>query len=449
MTVRRGFTLIELLVVLGILVLLGAIGAAAFASSGRTNRFAGAEQLVTATLRQARYTARATGQAVLIYIDQDLGTISGISRYPLWQTTCETTLEPFRTGDPLETFHAAFGRTGGAFTRPPGTPNSTAGAFTFFDPAGTGDLRNRARQLTPNSSGSTTGFQLTCAARLPKLNGGAEWMPLVAIDGATGTAIPASDGGGTACYAGLLMHRRQMPMYGSTTPPTFSTSPNLDRPCWDLVGWVVAGGTVEAISSVDDAVDPGTPGPARTNDPDKAARRIGYAGGTWEEVSLLLSGQVLELYRDGLLVAHRQLTTPPRVDGNGQVHRLVLGSLSLASGLAGRLGTATASDLHLPPEAAIDDVSVVRLGSDQPRTLPNGIVPWQTYEVLVRPDGRLSSLPVAGAAALPPGFPASTAPVRLVFTGTQNERDDYVIIDLGADTGAIRSSQIKLGQTAP
>lgn len=449
MTVRRGFTLIELLVVLGILVLLGSIGAAAFASSGRTSRFAGAEQLITASLRQARYTARATGQAVLIYIDKDSGTISGISRYPLWQTTCETTLEPFRSGDPLETFHAAFGRTGGAFNRPVGTPATTAGAYTFFDPAGAGDLRNRARQLTPNRSGTTTGFQLTCAARLPMLNGAAQWMPLVAIDGGAGTAIPASDGGGTASYAGLLMHRREMPMYGSATPPTFSTAPNLNRPCWDLVGWIVVGGLVEAISSVDHAIDPGTIGPALTNDPDKAARRIGYAGGTWEEVSLLLSGQVLELYRDGLLVAQRTLTAPPRVDGHGQVHRLVLGSLSLASGLAGRLGTATASDLHLPPEGSIDDVSLVRLGSDQPRNLPNGIVPWQTYQLLVRPDGRLSSLPVAGVTALPAGLPAQAAPVRLVFTGTQNERDDYAIIDLGADTGAIRSSQITLGKTAP
>ena len=466
LSARRGFSLVELLVVLGILVTLGAIGAGAFISSGRGNRLAGTEQLITSALRQARYTARATGQAVLIYIDKDLATISGVSRYPVWQTSCEDTAEPFRTADPLnlnptatppDSFLVRTGRSGSGFGRPQAADANKAAAYTFFDASGTGDVRNRARQITPNKTGPTTGFQLTCAAYLPSLSaGGAAWYPLVCVDGAAGDAIPASD----SAYAGLVMRRRDMPMYGTgEAQPTSNTSglptpapaplPATVRPCYDLVGWITVGGTPISISSVEDAVDITNGVAVLVNNSDKAARRIGYAGNDWEEVSFVLSGTSLELYRGGLQVAKKTITSAPRVDGTDLPHRLVLGSLEVGSGLAGTLINALpASAQHLPTGAWLDDAALVRLGRDQSRQLPNGVTPYSTYAVLVRPDGRMSEVS-GGAQVEPTGLanPTSGA-LRLIFSGVQNERDDYAVIEMSGSTGTVETSLLKLTRTA-
>jgi prepilin-type N-terminal cleavage/methylation domain-containing protein len=470
---RAGFSLVELLVVLGILVTLAAIGAGAFISSGRGNRLAGTEQLITSALRQARYTARATGQAVLIYIDKDLATVSGVSRYPVWQTSCETTTEPFRPGDPLNldptgsspdsTYVVPIGRSGSGFGRLSTASPGKAAAYTFFDPAGTGDLRNRARQITPNASGPTTGFQVTCAANVPSLStnqsaAAQEWYPLVCVDGLSGDAVPSSD----ACYVGLALRRREMPIYsgsgsdsaptaftGTPTPPATQPDPlpALTRPCYDLVGWICVGGVVTVISSVDDAVEPGTT--TLTTNPDKAARRIGYAGGAWEEESLLLSGTTLELYRQGLQVAKKDLGSAPRIDGHGNPHRLVLGSLSIDANLAAKVTSGNpVPGIHLPTGAVLDDIAFVRLGTDQPRQLPNGVQPAQTYALIVRPDGRVSDAS-GSTASLGVGAPPTAGAVRLIFTGVQNERDDATVIDLSGSTGAVEASVLSLTRTTP
>ena len=449
---RRGFSLVELIVVLGILILLAAIGAGAFVSSGRGNRLSGTEQLVTAALRQARYTARATGQAVLIYVDKDKATIGGVSRFPIWQTPCEPSLPPFRTGDALESYLVPYGRSGRGLGRTLTAAATAAAAYTFFDPAGTGDLRNRSLQITPNKTGATTGFQLTCAVRAPELTTTPQTLvPIVCVDGETGDVIPTSDGTPTSAYAGLLLYRRDMPMFGhGETPP----SPALNvaftppkRACWDLVGWIRTESGIEIITNVTDAIDPSTLLPL--DDVDKAARRIGYAGGVWEEVSLMQSDTWLELYRAGILVARRELAAAPRIAGSGQPHRLVMGSLSLAAGVAGALDLPPAPQLHIPVDAAaIDDVSLVRLGTDQAQQLPNGVVPYRAYAMIVRPDGRMSSIAMGGPSD-PPGLPDITpGSIRWLFSGTQNERDDVAVIDLSPSTGAVVASTLSLQRMA-
>jgi hypothetical protein len=231
---------------------------------------------------------------------------------------------------------------------------------------------------------------------------------------------------------------------------------SLARPVYDLVGWIVAGGTVIAVSQVNDAWEASTN--AALNDPDKAARRIADDGGTWQEVSVVFTGTSLELYRQGVAVARANVpVASQRIDGQGQVHRMSIGTAQLGA----NLGTALAlrrpgtpgpqlndSATALPEKGIIDDLQLVRLGADQPQSLPNGVQARANYRLLIRPDGRLLDLTAA-----PPTGPQANAAipggVRWLFSGVSTEVEDYAAIDLNPVTGAVTSSRLTLSRSAP
>ena len=466
---RAAFTMIELLVVLGILIILATISVTAFAGSGTVNRLVGTEQLLTSALRQARYTARASGQAVILYVDAADRSVSGVSRLPIWQGACEELRPPFAAGelDPVK-FRSGAGRSGSGFFRKPladgGPADNEAGAIVLFDPTSSDSLlRDRRRQLSRSTTKQTEGFQLTCSVYAPSLSQpGPEWLPLVAIDGDTGAMIPDLD----QAYVGLLLRRRMMPMFvGSEvdpkknpTPPAgyTPTLPSRDRPCYDLIGWVRTDAGIHTVASIMDAVDPGTTSATGQNDlgQAKAARRIGYAGDAWEEVALVSTGAALELMRNGQLVARLELAAPVIV-GAGATHRITLGSGTVGSALAASLGLpappsyGTDADKHINGKTRLDDVSLMRLGVDQQRQLPNGVVPLQTYRMVVRPDGRLQDQSPT-ALTDPTGLPALTSGGRRwIFSGVFAEAQDYATVDIDSTTGAISLSQLTLSRNAP
>lgn len=441
---QQAFTLIELLVVLGILVLLSTIGVAAFIGSGKINRLAATEQLISSQIRQARYTARATGQAVLIYLDKNARTISGVSRIPVWQGSCEApyaspvaaaTIDdqpPFDQTNNLDRakFHIATGRSGTGIGRQSGIamPSDVA-AVTLFDPASaTGTSRNR--QITRSSTKPTEGFALSCAVRPVRVEAVATTQPLLVIGPDDVTTHPDT----TKSFAGILLKATTLKMYNGATPPTIETDTaklngntilgdnNPDRLCWDVLGWVMPEGatTPFIISSITDSVASGTA--------DQKFLVDGDDGGRWEEITMVYTGASLELYRDGIQIAHVDTGVPTRVSGYNQAHRLFIGG-AVVNGLAPAKVIDSAT--------VIDDIALFRLGTDQPGQLAPGVDAAQNARLLVRPDGRISD-------ELSPG--ATT--VDLTFTGVFAEKEDKTIISITSGTGLI-SSKIIPSKSAP
>ena len=445
----HGFSLIELLVVLGILVILSSIGVAAFMNSGKVNRLVATEQLISAQVRQARYTARATGQAVLIYIDKDANTISGVSRIPMWQGTCEAPFvappipptpptiavptaddqPPFDTVTnlPRDKFLAANGRSGTGICRTALAANSDVAAVTLFDPANATGL-DRNRQLTRSSTKPSEGFALSCAVRPPRLTKSIETQPLLVIG-------PDTDGDTTQSYAGIVLKASRLAMYNGSTPPAVEPAPpnamtpltasqvNPDRLCWEIRGWVMPEGasTPVIISSIANSTTTGTQ--------DQKFLADGDDGGRWEEVGLIYTGSALELYRDGNLVARLTIDVPARIAGNKAVHRLFIGSAVVN-------GIAPAKVIH--SDTIIDDIALFRLGTDQPTQFAPGVEATASTRLLVRPDGRMIE-----------ELSNNSGTINLKFTGVFAEKEDQAIISITAGTGLVNSTQVKLSKSAP
>jgi prepilin-type N-terminal cleavage/methylation domain-containing protein len=459
---RPGFTLIELLVVLGILVILSTIGVAAFISSGKVNRLVATEQLIGSQVRQARYTARATGQAVLLYISKDARTISGVSRISMWQGSCEAPYvrptvpagppvaptaddqPPFDivTDLPRDKFLAANGRSGTGFCRTSLATSSDVAAVTLFDPdKATGISRNR--QLTRSSTGPSEGFSLSCAVRPPSLPNTLETLPLLVIG-------PDTEGDVTQSFAGILLKKSKLTMYDSTNnAPVIQMDPtklngnsklsdnNPERLCWEILGWV----RDEApqlppiiVSSIIDSTTVGTS--------EEKFLKDGDNGGRWEEIGLIYTGSSLELYRDGIQVAQCATGIPLRIAGYKAVHKLFIGSASNVNVLGGDLSGAASSLKSINTDTIIDDIALFRLATDQPGRLATGVTIDRNVYLLIQPDGQIKDLVL-------PENTASTKYNSLKFHGVFAEQEDFAEITITPGTGLIESSKITLSKSAP
>lgn len=457
---RHGFTLVELLVVLGILVILSTIGVAAFISSGKVNRLAATEQLIGSQIRQARYTARATGQAVLIYIDKEARTVSGVSRTSMWQGSCEAPYPitpavsptspfdqpPFEANGGLDRlkYLAPNGHSGTGFCRRESAdaslsadPNKAA-TVTFFEPGSTNfsDGLARNRQLTRSSSKPTEGFSLSCAVRPATITKTQQKQPLLLIgDGAVDTHPLTS-----ASYAGILLKATALPMYPSGTVPTpaagvTTLDPNPKRYCWDIIGWVMPQGSRQpfVISSLSNSTWDGG-----INDDDRFLRD-GDAGGRWEEIALVYTGTALALYRDGIEIAHRADDTNITIlAGHGVTHRLYIGSANIDT------GTTPPGVERIDPDTIIDDIALFRLGTDQPGHLAPGVFIDRNVRLRVVPSGMIYDEKLPGESLL-----TSANDLLLKFHGVFAEEEDTAEITITPGTGLISSSHIKLSKSAP
>ncbi len=441
---RRGFSLIELLVVLGLLIVLATIGVAAFSGTRKVSRLVGTEQLISAMIRQARMTARATGQAVMLYVDPDTRSISGVSRLAMWQSDCEN----FPTPNPA--CEAQFGRTG------KGLKIGSMGEFpvaTLY--SGTGGVGRNTQLTRRPGTQKTEGFQFGAVVKAQLVydpnNGaaamGPEYLPLLTISADPVGTPPDTD----TAFAGLVLRRAEQPMFTSGTPPTavpglpmtLNTNPN--RLVWELIGWVLPEGTTtpEFVRSLVDAVKPSDQ--TQLNDLELAQRIDPTNGGAWMDVSLVFSGSSLELWRDGRLIARHPLSGITRIEGYQKAHTLFIGAATIGtqlSGLAPTL-TTTATPALAGATTIFDDIQLVRLGVDQPQVFPGGVEPKQGYRVLVHPDGRITSLATITSAA------QTGTSLIWSFTGVFDEKEDTADITINPTSGTVSATQVKLSASAP
>ncbi|MBN8526230.1 MAG: hypothetical protein J0M02_12930, partial [Planctomycetes bacterium] len=257
------------------------------------------------------------------------------------------------------------------------------------------------------------GLMLSVAVRAPIA--GSSGIPttlplaLVGLDGdpsceasSIGLALVLSDGGSALT---------------STTRTTVAKS-------WEIIGWFGADGAgrVEVSSIADVPADLkatsgnrlASEGNAVTIVRKASGDVIGDAesgplvGGRWTEITLLVDGPRLVLYRDGRRVGQKSgadaVSLPVR--GIAEAERVQVGHMLLGSPAADYLATDT----------LIDDVRLERLGDAMAGTLPGGVKPVLDRRITCHPDGRVE---VDGAVA----------------TGTAAAVAAGVAIELSADSG--------------
>jgi Tfp pilus assembly protein FimT len=444
---RAGFSLLELLVVLGIIIIITSIGISAFLAIGKVSRLTATEQLITDLVRQARYTARVTGQAVILYVDPDARTISGVTRLALWSSGGESGNEPFESTSPTlapADFQTPFGHSGAGFTRQASA--TTPAAITLYN--GPGDNAHINRQLTRRARGATEGFQLSAVVRAQRIYTPPTFapplIPLLVLSADDPSTVPNTE----TAFAGLMLRRLDVPMFDSneTPPKSETTGPapgtplipvtNPERRVWQLVGWILpeSGGTPIMINETDDALQMDE----TSLNTAIAQRQAPDIGEQWHEVSLLFSGSTLELFRDGRTIARKSLPAGStyRVAGNGAAHRLFIGSASAGASLANGILTA-GTTAQIDSKTTIDDISLFRLGVDLPHQLPVGVVPDAAYRIALHPNGRIANLT------------SIANPLTWNFRGVFNEAEDMAAISLDRATGRVTSSKVTLSASAP
>ncbi len=434
---RAAFSLIELLIVLGILVILSTIGVAAFLTSQKVNRLTATEQLLTSLIRQARYTARASGQAVQLYANITDRTISGVTRLSVWNSQCEPGQDTFEAPGIEADILVADGRTGhGIASRQKGSP--PAGTFplpsiTIFDKSGARSAQgNPNRRLSRRVGKPTDGFALTITARPPSVmsNG---FAPLVLL-------APTDSDHTDGATVGLILRRANLEMYEAAnvsiplptpkpTGPDFTIRPTFA--CWEVLGWITPkGGSPIMISSLTNS--------PRGNKHDLQVGNLGIeVGGNdrWHEYGLVFTQDALELHCDGELIAHRQLVASDPINpilNDDDADKLIahLGHATVSPGMQGDGSTV----LTLDPVAVLDDPALFRIGVDKPARLPDGVdFVTQPATFLVQPNGSIGVAGFSGGSDL-------TWTVRGVFA----EQEDQALITINPTTGLVSGSKIAL-----
>jgi len=242
-------------------------------------------------------------------------------------------------------------------------------------------------------------------------------------------------------------------------PFTYSTKhvdhvAQVDSRGWDVVGWVVAGGTLHYVSLCEHNLqDDGTPAPFDTTaDPPptneqglldwiaKRQRVLDWSEATWREIALLYDGRGISLLIDG-----RRSTTIVQAVGDiatSDQIRCFIGHLVVGNGSFRSKHWASNEWRRSPPwidlaqaspptggpfamhaDTRIGAVGLMRLVSPEPRQMPNGIKVAAPIDYTVLPTGQV----VGATTPLPP----------LRLTGQFDEADDAATLTINPASGQV------------
>jgi prepilin-type N-terminal cleavage/methylation domain-containing protein len=386
---RCGFTLVEMLVVICIMAIIAAIAFGSLFGMVGHNRLLATEQLIADSVRQARHTARSTGQPAVLTITpiaDNAGKlvsaqIAGTSRICTWSETFDEDFLPvlglpgdnqplpaIQDADPAHLNHAdgvamVVGRTG---------KGVVASAF----PTPRSDLANRLitqsleRVAQVVRGARTDGFYLTCNVKPPSARTNAAIViPLLMI----GDSLDV-----TTSQCGI-----------SLANTVNNLTPQIPQYSWEIDGWVTgqSGAAVHLLS-----LEPTTRVVSQTPVPGTDIADP-IAGGEWIEVGMLYTNAGggtaghLTLFIDGRPIAEipqASAPTAPTVP------------VMLLPGKTVHIGHAIfdpVNHVELLSAAPIDDACLYRVGSDQVGLLPGGVVPTgdtaQGAQIVAMPDGRI------------------------------------------------------------
>lgn len=430
----RAFTLIEILVVIGIVLLLMGLVIGSVVSTPKLNRMLSAEQVVGDCIRQARHTARSSGQPVVLKLRKDTRTISGLLRQVLWHGMEDWPKLDNGSG----TLVNAPGRTGAGLWLPmaysvggvDGAALDTAANGRLLLPGITGQPLSGAQRLWRGIAApqSRSGLLLSAWVRPPMAgeSGVPELVPVVLVG-----KNEAPSASGFADHQSSLMG---IALVQSDTGGGIGATRTTVAKSWEVIGWFGAPSDptcVEVSSTATSDVIKDmqqTSGHRDTvliiDSSNSAAVVKGAAesgpltGGRWTELSLLVDGPRIVLYRDGRRIAEKS-----GVDGvtlaEPAVERVYVGCIDLGSGLKIAQGT------------DIDDVRLERLGDALAGNLPAGVKVAADRRITCHPDGRVE-VDAADSSAI------STAPITL--TSDSGESATLTVTTAGTVTSTLKAA---------
>ena len=382
---RTGFTLIEILVVITIFMILMGLVIGSVVRGPNLQRMVAAEQVIADCIRQARHTARTSGQPVVLKLKKNERAISGLLRKVLWQG-----MEDWPTIDFDGTLVEAPGRTGAGLWLPM--------AYNVDGKESGGlDTSATSRLLLP----SIEGQPLSGANRL--------WRGVAAPQSRPGLLLTAwvrpptaGDSGVPQLIPVVLVGKHEEPsssdfakhdtslmgiaLVQSDTGGGIGATRTTVAKSWEVIGWF---GSVEVSSTAKSDVvkDMTAISGHRENvvvieSTTSTSRVVGDAeagpltGGRWTELSLLVDGPRIVLYRDGRRLAEKSGVDSVSLNEPDD-ERVYVGCINVGSGLE----VAQATD--------IDDVRLERLGDALAGTLPSGVKIADNRRITCHPDGRV------------------------------------------------------------
>ena len=342
----------------------------------KLQRMIAAEQVVSDCIRQARHTARTSGQPVVLKLKKDERRISGLVRQVLWHGVEGWPLAvPGRTGSGLMVPEAY--ATGNVLGAPIDIPSLQLASMTPV-PELQGGQRLWRGLADPDSR---PGLLLSIAVRPPipkdpRTSGPPtpQLVPLVLVG--PDDAEPIFD---DALIGIALVQSDVIPGGSGPAPsqPTVAAS-------WEIIGWFGAAANRKEVSSITNAPN------------DQAALRVltpidivmgtnavnGFTesgpltGGRWTEISLLIEEKRMVLYRDGRRVGELTGVDTVQLTPALSTERVFVGCAKI-DGV-----------LRMADYAQFDDARLERLGDALAGTMPAGVKFDGDHRIICHPDGR-------------------------------------------------------------
>jgi type II secretory pathway pseudopilin PulG len=419
--VRSAFTLIEILVVITIFMILMGLTIGSVVRGPNLQRMVAAEQVIADCIRQARHTARTSGQPVVLKLKKNERAISGLVRQILWHG-----VEGWPLRDDGGTDIPAPGRTGSGLLVPDcfQAPDDRLFATAKLE----GGARLWRGQPSPTSR---PGLLLSVAVRPPTAGnaGVPDLIPLALV----GEDLASGYGSCEASSFGLALVQ-------SDTGGGLAASRTTVAKSWEIIGWFGAegAGRVEISSIANPPPDQAAITGHRQNvtivkgtSPDVVgdAESGPLVGGRWTEISLLVEGPRLVLYRDGRRVGEK--------DGVGGVSLPTFAAERIYAGYMTLGGSDKQAD-----STQLDDVRVERLGDAMAGTLPGGVKSATDHRITCHPDGRIEIDATGSATALdaisPKAFDATSTDTTDRALRLTSDSGEEAVIEI-TTAGAVRS----------